>query len=357
MTDGLHLALVGSSPPPPAGRSPIVVSAKAAGGYTLLVVLFFASISLLVLGSALKWSMTNSHLNDATTSISIRRPPPRPRREKVLANLSRDYQAQGESLVWANVSGYRLLTPTTGESDAWSGFTFRDVSGSTNRTYVERLAASALRSASIPVPGHLRPGLDLPRHLERAHERSALRHERRRQAGRATGLDPDFPVAIFYSMDLEINPGPNMAITGRVHGNNNINLQPVSTLTFLSHVTAAGAIINNKHTNDPTVRSLAAAMSSSRASMMPTRARLLSRGHQQQSGRGAGDSWRYRRPPRIRTPRWASSAFYNKADLVVLVSNTTVTVTSVVCSTTSPPPSPAANGISGSRRTHLHQPA
>ena len=67
---------------------------------------------------------------------------------------------------------------------------------------------------------------------------------------------PVFQFAIFYNMDLEINPGPDMKVTGRVHGNANINVQPVNTLTFMSDVTAAGSIIHNKHTNDPTSRTL-----------------------------------------------------------------------------------------------------
>jgi hypothetical protein len=45
-----------------------------------------------------------------------------------------------------------------------------------------------------------------------------------------------------------------MTVTGRVHGNANINIQPQSTLTFMSDVTAAGQIIHNKHTNDPSSR-------------------------------------------------------------------------------------------------------
>jgi len=33
---------------------------------------------------------------------------------------------------------------------------------------------------------------------------------------------PVFQVAIFYNVDLEVEPGPNMTVTGRVHSNGNI---------------------------------------------------------------------------------------------------------------------------------------
>lgn len=53
---------------------------------------------------------------------------------------------------------------------------------------------------------------------------------------------PLFAHAIFYNMDLEIFPGPNMIISGPVHTNGNLYLYPGngSTLTFTDQVTATG---------------------------------------------------------------------------------------------------------------------
>ena len=67
---------------------------------------------------------------------------------------------------------------------------------------------------------------------------------------------PVFQFAIFYSMPLEINPGADMTVTGRVHGNAEIYTQPVNKLTFQSHVTAVGKIISGKSPNDPSNRNL-----------------------------------------------------------------------------------------------------
>jgi hypothetical protein len=55
---------------------------------------------------------------------------------------------------------------------------------------------------------------------------------------------PLFAHAIFYNMDLEIFPGPNMTISGPVHTNGNLYLYPDngSTLTFTDQVTATGRI-------------------------------------------------------------------------------------------------------------------
>ncbi|HEY8933139.1 MAG TPA: hypothetical protein VIM44_07510, partial [Rariglobus sp.] len=55
---------------------------------------------------------------------------------------------------------------------------------------------------------------------------------------------PLFAHAIFYNMDLEIFPGPNMTISGPVHTNGNLYLYPGngSTLTFTDQVTTSGRV-------------------------------------------------------------------------------------------------------------------
>ena len=64
---------------------------------------------------------------------------------------------------------------------------------------------------------------------------------------------PIFQFAVFYSTDLEINPGPNMTLTGRVHTNANMYLgtNAASTLTVnTNYVRAAGQIFRNRK-DDP----------------------------------------------------------------------------------------------------------
>jgi hypothetical protein len=59
---------------------------------------------------------------------------------------------------------------------------------------------------------------------------------------------PLFQFAVFYDGDLEMNSSANMTISGLVHTNANLYVQPYSTggvaTTFLSPVTAAGKIYN-----------------------------------------------------------------------------------------------------------------
>lgn len=57
-----------------------------------------------------------------------------------------------------------------------------------------------------------------------------------------TATIPIFQFAVFYGNDLEIAPGPDMTLFGRVHSNGNLWVQAGSTLRMDSYVTASGDI-------------------------------------------------------------------------------------------------------------------
>lgn len=65
-----------------------------------------------------------------------------------------------------------------------------------------------------------------------------------------TEATPLFQYAVFYTNDLEINPGPNMTIRGRVHSNADMYLNCGGTLTLNSnYVRAVGEIHRNRKDN------------------------------------------------------------------------------------------------------------
>jgi hypothetical protein len=59
-------------------------------------------------------------------------------------------------------------------------------------------------------------------------------------------LVPIFQFAVFYGNDLEIAPGPDMSLVGRVHSNGNLWLQAGSNLYMDSYVTASGNILHGR---------------------------------------------------------------------------------------------------------------
>ncbi len=59
-------------------------------------------------------------------------------------------------------------------------------------------------------------------------------------------LIPLFQFAVFYEYDLEIAPGPNMTLGGRVHSNGNVYLQSNNNLYVDSYLTSAGDILHGR---------------------------------------------------------------------------------------------------------------
>src|SRR5262249_20131294 len=153
--------------------------------------------------------------------------------EKVLANISRDYNQQGETLVYGNLDNYRSQVPTTSKNAIWADYSFNDASGHPGRTYVKRVAAASY----VPLQSQHTGIYGLASTYRVVSNAKMLNTANDLTAGVKQDVQlasiPVFQFAIFYSMDLEINPGPNMTVTGRVHGNANINMQPINTLTFL----------------------------------------------------------------------------------------------------------------------------
>lgn len=66
-----------------------------------------------------------------------------------------------------------------------------------------------------------------------------------------TALIPIFQFAIFYGDALEIAPGPDMNLIGRVHSNGDIYLQSGSGLNIDSYITAAGGIYHGRKPGCP----------------------------------------------------------------------------------------------------------
>jgi len=62
-----------------------------------------------------------------------------------------------------------------------------------------------------------------------------------------TGLVPIFQFAVFYNNNLEIAPGPDMTLLGRVHTNGNLYIQSNNSLDIDSYVTTTGSIYHGRH--------------------------------------------------------------------------------------------------------------
>ena len=220
-------------------------------GSTLLMVLVLTLATFVVLASTLSWTMTNTNLSGRNNEYYRTVSAAESATEKVIAAIESDYQAGGDTPVQNALSTYRLMTPTSGESPLLGQYTYSDGQANQGRTYVEFRPPSAFR----PLAAQYRSFFgysSIYRLISNARETSG-RYGITAAVWQdvETATIPLFQFAIFYNLELEINPGPNMTVTGPVHGNKNLYLSPGASLTFQGDVTGAGTIYNNRKPGDP----------------------------------------------------------------------------------------------------------
>lgn len=227
---------------------------KAEGGYALMMVLFFGGISLLALSGALQWCSSTARNTDRNNRMFAAVSAAEAATEKVLTSISDDYQKFGETIVYDNLGAYRDLHPRPQETAYWNGFGFSDAQGNANKTYVERILAWQYTPLHSQYEGLY--GLASTYRIVSNAQMSDISPPiigAVRQDIQVAAI-PIFQFAIFYTMDLELHNGPAFTVTGRVHSNRDIYTNPLNRLTFLSHVTASGNIILGKSALDPVAR-------------------------------------------------------------------------------------------------------
>jgi hypothetical protein len=220
----------------------------AKAGYALLVTMFFLGLMLVLLASVLDWTSRESRLTARNNLYQSSIAAAEAATEMVIAQMDRDFVYQS---VNSDLTPYRNLTPASVQNSWSTHFQFSDGLGHNDLTGVESLGPASVTNLNSQFAGLY--GLVMPyRITSEAQAQNALFNVAAgvRQDIQLASI-PVFQFAIFYSLDLEINPGPLMIVTGKVHSNGNIYAAPVSGLEFSDSVTASGNILNDRDPNDP----------------------------------------------------------------------------------------------------------
>lgn len=295
-------------------------------GSVLAMVFIFLAVSIAIMIAALDWTRTSTRLTARHNQYFRTVAAAEAATEKVLTRITRDYQIQGESLVYANLNSYRATVPTESESSVWANYQFSDPGGNVGRTRVEWIPPSEFRLLSSQYRG-LRGYATTIRLTSNARELGGSFNV---SAGVKQEVEvatiPLFQFAIFYNTDLEINPGPDMTISGPVHCNTNIFLQPQGTLTFASDVTAVNSITEDKKPTDPTGRTPGRVVFlAEHDGGVSTLTLPIGTNSSPSAVREVVEM-----PPVGESPtsQMGKERFYNKADMVIKVTDAGVTVTS-----------------------------
>jgi hypothetical protein len=227
-------------------RTNIQFLKRAVHGYALMLTMFLIAVTLIVLGSVVSWTSTEAGLTSRNNLYNSTVAAAEAGTERVLAEIDRDF-------VYSSIKADSFYHSKVPDQTGWPvQFAYSDNAGTAGETGLQNLGPSVIANLNSEFTGLY--GLVTPYRVtsqaapigQNFNVSAAVSQEF--QMARI----PIFQYAIFYSLDLEINPGPDMIVRGKVHSNGNIYAAPGSKLDFKDVVTAVGTIENNRHPMDPT---------------------------------------------------------------------------------------------------------
>jgi len=227
------------------------ISKPGQGGSALILVMIMSGIALAVLASVMAWSATSARLTHRTIQYTRSVAAAEAATEKVVSQISRDFLYGGEKLVIDSLDKYRQNTvPTTADSPYWASWQFNDASGNNGQTYVERTTANKYVVLDSKYAG-LKGYVSTYSVVSHASDSASMQNVTGGvfQELQLTGI-PIFQFAMYSSGDMEISCGQPFDVTGRVHSNGRLFVEPDNTLTFESGVTAVVDVVPKRHPLD-----------------------------------------------------------------------------------------------------------
>jgi len=242
--------------------------------------------------------------------------------------LNPDYRDPGEGYLLGHLDSYRRMIPTSSEHPDCGDFLFQNLAGDEDRVEVNYIAASGFEVSKGKYTG-LRSTKGKLRIIANGRERYS-------KTGPVGSVYQDiemlripiFQFAVFYNMNMEIDNGPNtMTITGPVHCNTNVYLDPYNTLTFNSDVTASGRIAEFKMPGNPMSSPGSGAIVYNAAHDSQVSTLNLPLGTNTSPG---AIHALIEIPPPLEDPysSMGRQRYYNKADLIIIVQDTNIVATS-----------------------------
>lgn len=222
-------------------QQPARTNSGFAQGTILMLVLVMAGVSLVVLSATINRTSTVATLNERSTQYTINTHAAEAAVEKAIARMSYDFQNYGLAWINANLATYRTNPPTAGENSLWRDFEFSDGQGNINQNYV-----AIITNYSGPLPSQY-PGrtcLNSPVYRVLSNVRAPGSPNPTLtaavQVDVLAALVPITQWAIFYNGLLEFSSCATMTVNGPVHANGNIYTGSNSELTLNGTLTTTG---------------------------------------------------------------------------------------------------------------------
>jgi len=214
-------------------------------GYALLMVLAIVGIAALTAASTMRRTFTVSMLNQRAKQFQDAMYAAESAVEKVYARFRYDYVTGGDAAISNNVSLYRTNYPTSAENPHWANFQFSNAQGASNQTYVGLISNRVYQVLDGNYAG-LNGWRGIYRVISNARPLTDLNPVAAGvQQDIALDTIPAFQYAIFYNGQLEFTQCAPLTIRGRTHANGPICMGAASgvTLQFNGTVTTTASIV------------------------------------------------------------------------------------------------------------------
>jgi hypothetical protein len=296
-------------------------------GMALLLTMIFTSLGILLLTAALNYTSNVSLLNERSNQYNTTMMAAEATTEKIISSMINDFKTYGQPGLANNLSSYRGMVPSSTESSYWTNFTFSDAQGNSSSTYVVTNGVTYftndLGSAYAGLGGTRIP-YKVISNARMTTGRFNLTNAVQQEIAFTT--IPIFQFAIFYNGLLEVTRAVDLNIRGRVHSNDSIYWGTHSSYThnFFEAVSAVG-VIDKVSRWDFTVADYTGPTTfyKGKTTNAPTMALPIGTNNS-----SAAVHKVIEQPPANEaiSSAMGQERYYNKAEILILVSNATVTV-------------------------------
>jgi len=224
-------------------RTALATRKPARAGSALMLTLIMSAIALALLAAAMSWSAGSTKLTYRSIQYNQSVAAAEAATEKVVTQINRDFLYGSLNLVINNLNTYRKTVPTSSDSPCWGTWQFDDGNGNIGQTYVQ--GGAAVNYVVLdPTYAGLKGYVSTFTIVSHAQDTASPQQV---NAGVLQQLEldsiPVFQFAMYSSGEMEISCGQPFTVTGRVHSNGQLYVEPDSSLTFESSVTAVGSVL------------------------------------------------------------------------------------------------------------------
>jgi hypothetical protein len=224
---------------------PRISTRRQSAGFALLIVTGFAAASLLLLSATMRRSSAVAKMNERNNQYTATLAAAEAATEKIIARILSDYRSGGENLVYNSLGSYQNTVPLGSEASYWTNYAFSNPQNGANGTYIGRTVVATTNLVALGFEYEGLKGYASTYRIISNARRVGTRYNITNavQQDVQTASLPLFQFAIFYNSLLEFSTAATMEVRGPVHANADIYVGSASALTFYNAITCTGSII------------------------------------------------------------------------------------------------------------------